>query len=218
MKTFDDFRDEPESPFYVADGLSPQATWNAVTEAMRTAFAELAANPPKDAPTPEDIRQWHARIFEGTFPEMAGRVREPGSDSQSVTFGITIGTRDHPVVKQCRGTGAKRIGKRLERATREFARATASTAPVGLGEVAFFLARLYAKILSIHPFIDGNLRTAYVVLQHASFSAGIGRGITFADYHDHDWAIGAALRPDGKQSYAPLASLIERAIRSPAKS
>jgi prophage maintenance system killer protein len=79
---------------------------------------------------------------------------------------------------------------------------------------------LYAGILRVHPFADGNHRTGFVALSAALWSLGLP-AVEFAqdgDMTDHDDAIASALfAPDGdiKPFAQLLATRIEHA-RKPA--
>ncbi len=72
--------------------------------------------------------------------------------------------------------------------------------------------RLYAKVLSIHPFVDGNGRTAFTILQYALVRSGLVC-VALDDYAEHQWALGAALRIDSRQSYDPLQTLLVASFR-----
>jgi prophage maintenance system killer protein len=69
-------------------------------------------------------------------------------------------------------------------------------------------AELYAAILEIHPFIDGNLRAAFVALQVGLASLGLPL-IDFRSVLEyHDECLGWAMRGDTDRTIAPLAELI----------
>jgi prophage maintenance system killer protein len=76
-----------------------------------------------------------------------------------------------------------------------------------LDELALAVVRLYAKVLSIHPFVDGNGRTVFTLLQYALVRCGLAC-VALDDYAEHQWALGADLRIDGRQSYSPLQALL----------
>jgi fido (protein-threonine AMPylation protein) len=89
---------------------------------------------------------------------------------------------------------------------------------VGTMQGALAATKLYARILKIHPYEDGNGRTAFVALQAALLSQGM-YGVFFDDLERHDDALGWALRDDARADPNPLAELlIERAnaaVREP---
>jgi len=73
-------------------------------------------------------------------------------------------------------------------------------------------ARLYAKLLSAHPFADGNGRTCYVALQFALVRLGAVT-VSLPDYAEQQWHLGRALQAGGKQSYEPLARYLAKRIQ-----
>lgn len=66
-------------------------------------------------------------------------------------------------------------------------------------------------ILRIHPFEDGNLRTAFPALQGALISLGAAPVDFEAAVAEHDEALGWALRPDFEnRSLEPFVDLLIR--------
>lgn len=207
-QTFGPFNDEPESPFYAAEGTTPQQTWEQIAErvalATTAAVAHGAARRPISA---VDVRGLHEIAFTSTFPKDAGRLRVGGEEVQ---YGIVIGTRERPVPSAARATAGVRVPARLQKACAEFNKAIEvieAQETVLLEEVVFVAVRLYTKVLSIHPFVDGNGRTAFTLLQYALVRCGLAC-VALDDYAEHQWALGAALRIDGRQSYIPLQALL----------
>ena len=162
--------------------------------------------------TPVIVRDWHRSIFETTFPEVAGRFRT-GSDP--MTYGYVVGPKDAPMNKTGRGTGSRSLPRRVDKICKEFNQAVARAengpdAP--LIDATFPAARLYAKLLSAHPFDDGNGRTCYVALQFALVRLGAVT-VSLPDYADQQWYLGRALQAGGRQSYEPLARYLAEKIR-----
>jgi prophage maintenance system killer protein len=91
---------------------------------------------------------------------------------------------------------------------------------IGIVEQTRVVAGLYAGILHVHPFADGNHRTAFVALSAALWSLGLP-AVEFADdkdMTDHDNALApAVVSPDGDiDPFARLlATRIEHARRPP---
>ena len=89
---------------------------------------------------------------------------------------------------------------------------------IGITAQTRVVAALYASILRVHPFADGNHRTAFVALSAALWSLGLP-AVEFSDEKDmtdHDSAVTPALiSPDGDvEPFARLlATRIERARR-----
>jgi hypothetical protein len=84
---------------------------------------------------------------------------------------------------------------------------------VGIAEKTRVVAALYTGILRVHPFADGNHRTAFVALSAALWSLGLP-AVEFAhdkDMTDHDSAVAPALiSPDGDVD--PFARLLTTRI------
>lgn len=213
LRTFLEFTDKEASPFYCADGRTARETWVAVWEAMRRTLAEIAYRQ-RDGTleiTPSALVEWHRRIFISTFPDDAGRVRGwfATGEPEHVHYGIDVGTTKTRVIQQHRGAHPNRIAERLDEVFAQYREAVellAANQPVAVRDALLPPTRLYARVLRVHPFIDGNLRAAFVVLQSSLLELGLP-ALEFADLAAHDEALGFALRTDGKQSYEPLREL-----------
>ncbi len=88
----------------------------------------------------------------------------------------------------------------------------------GIAEQTRVVAALYAGILRVHPFADGNHRTAFVALSAALWSLGLP-AVEFADDKDmidHDRAVApAVITPDG--DVEPFARLLVTRIEDARK-
>lgn len=73
--------------------------------------------------------------------------------------------------------------------------------------------RVSTQILTIHPFVDGNLRAGYSALQTGLRNLDLPL-LEFHDVEAHTQALDVALRVDGRQLYEPLARLMENLIRA----
>lgn len=212
--TFERFRDEPDSDFYRAPGRSPEQTWQEIRERVGRVAAEAVALALEDVElSPHLLCEWHRRIFESTFPKEAGRIR---SARDLTTYGYVVGPEDRPVNKTGRGTSARRLPRRLLKICREFNEAAAefrTAATPRLLDATFPAARLYAKLLSAHPWCDGNGRAGYVALQFALVRLGT-LFVSLPDYAQQQWYLGRALQPRGGQSYEPLARYLAQEIRA----
>jgi fido (protein-threonine AMPylation protein) len=90
----------------------------------------------------------------------------------------------------------------------EFNEAVAEHSAVDLADACATAARLYARLLAIHPFEDGNDRVSYVALQAALRSQGVP-WVDFAGaVREHDECLGAALVADRAPDYRPLTALL----------
>jgi fido (protein-threonine AMPylation protein) len=161
-QTFGPFNDAPDSPFYSADDLSPAQTWERIAEHVGLATILAVAHGIAQRPiTTDAIRRLHKIIFASTFPEHAGHLRKPKEEGR---YGIVLGTAEHAIVKSERATAGARVPRRLEQICREFnetAAAQEQPDAIHLNDLVLTAVRFYVKILSTHPFLDGNGRTAF---------------------------------------------------------
>jgi fido (protein-threonine AMPylation protein) len=215
---FVEFRDNPESPFYRAVGISAVETWNRSVEAMTDVLLELPALISEDfRMTPKLLSGWHQEIFGELFPEAAGGLRwRKDGEWEEVYFGGDVGTIRSRRTKEYKGAPPRKLPERVQEICDEFnvAReelAVAEPGTVALEEGAYVVARLYCKILRAHPWVDGNLRVAFVAFHAALLSIDLPR-VKFHDLQEHDELIGIAFRGD-HEPYRPLARYIADYIR-----
>lgn len=224
---FADFHDHPESPFYAsaALGLGPVETWEHITRRMDDLIGRVcAANSPVDPfeISPEVLSSWHEEIFGDVFPDEAGRLRwRRDGDWDHVFFGADIGTVRSRQIKELRGAHPRKIRDLLRRACRqaitsisEIQRQLRAGEEPDFEEAVYAAARLYGKILRIHPWPDGNLRTAFVALQ-AALSALDLAAVEFKDLARHDDMLGIAFQGDDRP-YEGLAALIAEILQEAA--
>lgn len=80
-------------------------------------------------------------------------------------------------------------------------------------------AELYAALLRIHPFEDGNLRAAFPALQGALTSLGAAPVHFEQAVAEHNEAVGWALRPEQEQrTIGPFTALLRSRIETAARS
>jgi fido (protein-threonine AMPylation protein) len=163
----------------------------------------------------ELLCSWHREIFGILFPEDAGRLRwRQAGEWEHVQFGGLIGTQRSRRVRGYRGFSPRALPRRLQKICEEFNAAAAQLRRAG-GErytAVHAAARLYAKILRAHPWIDGNLRTAIVALDAALLTVGLPR-VEFTDLELHDQLLGIAFV--GKHDpYRPLAEHVLQITQS----
>jgi fido (protein-threonine AMPylation protein) len=221
VPTFNRFHDEPGSPFYQAVDMSPEETWAEIVRGVENALVEICERRAagRISLEPTLIARWHEEIFESTFPQDAGRFRGklPNGEWEHVSFGIHVGTAKTRRVADAKGSHPTRIHENIDRACQQYG-VVLGDLLVGrtvmpLKDATFACARFYAKLCSIHPFIDGNLRTAFVALQAGLLNFDLP-AIEFPIYEDHATCLDIALRIDQRQSYEPLAELIEHVLKS----
>lgn len=203
------YRDREDSRFYQARGLSPEQTWQALSRELarvlieaRTAFWRQPL-----LIDIERIRWWHGGIFARSFPHDGGRFRK-----DRAFFGVMA--RDGRV-RQIEGSPPEAVRHDLAEVCQAF-NAVADqlgTPTVGALDRTRVVGALYAGILRVHPFADGNHRTAFVALSTALWSLGMP-AVEFVedqDMIDHDDAlIPALLSRDGE--IEPFARLLLRRI------
>lgn len=203
------YRDREDSRFYQAQGLSPELTWQALTRELarvlsdaRTAFWRRPL-----LIDVERVRWWHGAIFARHFPRDGGRFRK-----ERAFFGVMA--RDGRI-RQIEGSPPEAVRGELADVCRAFNAAVEQLSKANLGALdrARVVGPLYAGILRIHPFADGNHRTAFVALSAALWSLGMP-AVEFADDEDmidHDDAlIPALLSPEGE--IEPFAHLLAARI------
>jgi fido (protein-threonine AMPylation protein) len=212
MKGFEGFKDSPEAPFYRAGAMSAEATWaeasRRLVRVLRSAVAEAQHRP--GAITTERICAWHRAIFLTTFERDAGRVR---ADDEPVEFGVPIEASHELHDLPIRGTlGRCVIMHELRLACEAFNASAAALRDrertVEMAEGVEPAAALYAAILKTHPFVDGNLRAAYVALIVGLVSVGLPAVDFRAVLDRHDECLGWAMRSDAHQTIDPLVQLI----------
>jgi fido (protein-threonine AMPylation protein) len=215
---FVQFQDNPESPFYCADGISAVETWDKSVEAMTDVLIELSRLTTADFRLmPELLFDWHRQIFGELFPDDAGRLRwRKEGEWEEVFFGGDIGTARSRRTKEYKGAHPRKLPDRVSEICDEFNEAKevlieAEPGSVSLDDAAHVAARLYCKILRVHPWVDGNLRVAFVALHAALLSLDLPR-VKFRDLQEHDDLIGIAFRGDN-EPYRPLAGYIAGYIR-----
>ena len=224
LQAFSGFRDHPESPFFRAEGLTPEQTWDASVKAMARQLLQLEALA-EAGPilmTSERLVGWHRAIFIALFPADAGRLRwRADGQWEHVFFGGHVGTRKSLRHKEYRGTVPQKLRPRIDAICEEFnaeaqaireraSKAVSTDELPAIQDATHACARLYAKILRAHPWVDGNLRAAFVALNAGLRTLDLPR-IEFKDLALHDDLLGIAFR--GKNDpYRPLGDHIAEVI------
>lgn len=212
------YRDREESRFYQASGLSPELTWRALGDELARVLgdAQRAFWRVPLRMDPQRVRWWHGAIFARHFPHDGGRFRR-----DRAFFGVVI---PNGGMRQLEGAPPEAIRHELQTVCSSFNRYTDA---LGDSDTAAILDRtravaaLYAGILRVHPFADGNHRVSFVALSAALWSFGLPN-VEFEDDAEtiaHDDALVPALESkDGSvEPFAQLlADLIQRSIESQA--
>jgi fido (protein-threonine AMPylation protein) len=214
--SFAGFEERPESEYHQAAGLTAEETWARVAEELGRVAALTTLEGYRDQTLEViDIESIHRGIFEPVFgPKTLGfRIRK-----DEVTFPIVKGTPEAPLEDIRRGSGGKQVKRNLGRALTRFNRDVADLASgsdPALGDAARVAVTLYAKLIGIHPFFDGNGRTAWAVASYALQRCGLVE-IAVPPSAATRWALGQALRQGGSQSYEPLTQVVVDAIKQSA--
>ncbi len=203
------FRDREESRFYQVRGLSPEETWQALGDELARVLHD-AQRAFWRAPLhvdPERIRWWHGAIFARHFPHDGGRFRQ-----ERAYFGVV--TADGGM-RQIEGSSPYTLRQDLAEVCVSFNSNVERLGQQSAGvlEQTRVVGAMYAGILRVHPFADGNHRTGFVALSAALWSLGLPAvEITQdADLVDHDDAVAPALfSRDG--DIEPLAQLLATRI------
>ncbi len=215
--SFEGFEEKEESEYHEAPGLSPSETWARVAEELGRVSALTMLEGYRDQQLEvADIELIHRGIFEPVFGEKTLGFRS--LRKHGVQFPIVMGTQDDPQQKVRRGTGGKQVRQGLGKALKGFERdveAMEAMARPSLQDAARAAVRLYAKVIGIHPFFDGNGRTGWAVFSYALQRCGLV-GIAIPPSDETRWALGRALRQDGSQSYEPLTDVVVNAIKDSA--
>lgn len=214
--SFAGFVEKADSHYHQARELTPSQTWARVAEELGRASALTTLEGYRDQMLEvADIELIHRGIFEPVFDDQTLSLRsEKGEDVQ---FPVVKGTRDDPVVCVRSACGGRRVKENLRKALAVFEHEVAALAArddePALADAARIPVKLYAKLIGIHPFFDGNGRTAWAVFSYAVQRCGLVE-IAIAPSDETRWALGQALRQqDRSQSYEPLIDLVVDAIR-----
>lgn len=207
---FGELRDEPDAPFYRSrerDFATPEKT---AAEILRR-FSAVVFNVIDAADRRpltfelEGIVGWHRSVFASTFPHQAGVIR-----SGQAYFGIRWTEGGTARRRIAEGSEPAAIRDNVRSAVRTYNAAARTGQVRTLRESLTLAAALYAELLRIHPFEDGNLRAAFPALQGALVSLGAFPVYFPRAIAEHDEAIGWALRADAEnRTIEPFVDLLE---------
>lgn len=206
---FERWEDDPDAPYYRSQrrNLTPAQTWSAIAERIARALLAVDAET-QGGPvhfTVDRLCRWHRSLFAADF-HAAGRLRR--ADVEFAYLDPERGRRAR------RGAPPDRLAAELKAACGEFNDAVAGLSAVDLPDACATAARLYARLLAIHPFEDGNGRVSYVALQAALRSQGVSWVNFSGVVREHDERLGAGLVTDREPDYRPLTALLVARITS----
>jgi fido (protein-threonine AMPylation protein) len=159
---------------------------------------------------PERIRWWHGAIFGRHFPHDGGHFRK-----ELAFFGVLMPDGG---MRQLEGAAPQTIRQELAAVCASFNSRIDPFSDVDTLSVldrTRAAAALYAGILRVHPFVDGNHRVSFVALSAVLWSLGLSN-VEFeedADMLAHDDALTPALlsKEGSTEPFTRLlAELIER--------
>ncbi|MFI4978001.1 MAG: Fic family protein [Solirubrobacterales bacterium] len=164
------YRDNEGSRFYRAARLSPEETWRALGDELGRVLddAQQAFWRKPLRIDAERVRWWHGAIFARHFPHDGGRFRQ-----ERAFFGVMMQSGG---MRQLEGVAPEAIRHELTVVCASFNRCTDTfndVDAVGILDRTRAAAALYAGILRVHPFADGNHRTSFVALSAALWSLGL---------------------------------------------
>lgn len=204
-----------DSHYAIAPGLTAEDTQEALLTTTGVALLHARNGGWNGAQlTPDLILGLHRAIFEPVFGERTLGFRTPpprGAHQLDDGVGYPIWVRGagtpEPTTVVRRGARASQVLRSVKDTCDAFER-EAQHAAGDADRAAEALARLYVRLIRIHPFTDGNGRTAWAVLQLA---AGRLRFpfVQSSPTMEARLALGDAIR-DGNR-IAPLADHIKRA-------
>jgi len=165
-----------------------------------------------------DVAEMHRIIFAPLFGEMTLRQRAHRDDISS--YGIVKGSRNDPYETMQSGTGGQHVAGKMRQVFDRFEveRAElfriAESRQLDLVEAVRPAAKLYARLIGIHPFVDGNGRTGFCVLAHSLVRCGaIAVALPEDGAHSFHWCLGQGMRKDRAADYDPLAEWIVDRIK-----
>jgi Fic family protein len=164
------YRDHEDSRFFQARGLTTEETWQALGDELARVLNDTQrmfwrASLPMN---PERIRWWHGAIFGRHFPYDGGRFRQ-----ELAFFGVMMPDGG---MRQLEGIEPQAIRQELTAVCASFSRRVDAFDDVDTTSIldrARAAATLYAGILRVHPFADGNHRVSFVALSAALWSLGL---------------------------------------------
>ncbi|MGD0454157.1 MAG: Fic family protein [Solirubrobacteraceae bacterium] len=209
------YRDRDESRFYQAHGLSPEATWQALADELARVLddAQRAFLRMPLRLDPERIRWWHGAIFGRHFPHVGGHFRR-----ELAFFGVVMPDGG---MRQLEGAPPQAIRQELAAVCASFNGRVDTfdeVDAVSVHDRTRAAAALYAGILRVHPFVDGNHRVSFVALSAALWSLDLPN-VRFTSAEEliaHDDALVPALL-SASGDVEPFAQLLTERIERASK-
>jgi fido (protein-threonine AMPylation protein) len=214
--TFSKPTDEPGAAYYQARALSVQETGRRIVDELIRVAALMAADALADGDLDvEDLRLVHRAVFEPVFGDLAVDFRQVGHD---VTYPVWERTPfGETIQRSYRGSAPRQIERRLKRAMDRLTNDLSELAAIGergvtLQQAVRPAARVYAEVIAVHPWADGNGRTAWLVLTHTLIRSGL-LAVATQPTIDSRVALGAAITRRQRREIGPLAERLAATIK-----
>ena len=173
-RTFGPFNDVPDSPFYAAEDLSPEQTWEQIAERVGLATVVAVIHGMEQRPLSVDaIRRLHEIIFLTTFPAHAGHLRNGTRKGVRHRLGHRRAAHRQERTRHGRRSGHAPSRAGLPRVQQRNRQAEATRRDRSSKTSCSLRSGSTPKVLSTHPFLDGNGRTAFTILQYALIRGGL---------------------------------------------
>jgi fido (protein-threonine AMPylation protein) len=218
--TFSKTRDRDGSAYFCADNLTPEETSRRlVEEIMRVAAIIGTEAADERSLRANDLELIHRGVFEPVFGEKTLDFRE--LDHPGVTYPVWVmGARGEPQMRVQSGSAPKQIRRAIGRAFSRLERDVADLTLRGqrsdeipLRDAVLPAVRIYAQIVAVHPWEDGNGRTAWLVLTHTLIRCGV-LAVATDPSRETRVALGRAITKTGRHDLQPLAELLVETIRA----
>ncbi len=211
------YADNPGSHYFRADHLTESQTAEAVARELCRTLVLVAKDAEADhALAPEDIDALHSAVFGPVFGDLALDRR---SLKDHVEYPVWIEDRQSIRTQMAEGSAPKQIDRNIERAFARFEKqllALSEREQLTLVDLCLPPAQLYADLIRVHPFMDGNGRTAWLVMNHALVRCG-ALIVTAAPTIESRVVLGKALagkHPDARPLARHLAETIKKSDKS----
>lgn len=218
--TFSKPRDRDGSVYFCADNLTPEETSRRLVEEIMRVAAILGTDAANGGSLcANDLELIHRGVFESVFGEKTLSFRE--LDHPGVTYPVWgLGACGEPQMRVQYGSAPKQIRRAIGRA---FSRLELDVADltlrgqrsdeIPLRDAVLPAVRIYTQIVAIHPWEDGNGRTAWLVLTHTLIRCGV-LAVATDPSRETRVALGRAITKTGRRDLQPLVGLLVKTIRA----
>lgn len=207
--------DEAGSHYRQAPGLSPDETAAMILRRVEQVSVAMILDAEQDQPlSVPDIGEVHRTIFEPIFGEQTLRMRSHRNHTSQ--YGVIKGSRDDPYPTTQPGTGGQNVQKKLREILERFEEELAAIRAEEEGELADLVrpaAKLYARFIGAHPFVDGNGRTGFCILTHSLIRCD-ALVVSLPEHDEFHWCLGKGMQRGSNADFEPLTQYIAERIRA----